>query len=158
MALDSQLSARAEAAHALIERVMHDAQFQTLTDEAAAALGVKHAQVSIVTDHVIPAAGPLGEIRGMEIDLDQSLCATILRTNEPLVSDDTSVDSRLSSVDAVADGEVRSYAGAPIRIRPGDYMVGVFCAYDDVPIRWTPQQVAILEEYAAKTVNALENL
>jgi GAF domain-containing protein len=142
----------------VLDRVMNDARFQALTDAAAAALGVKHAQISIVTDHVIPAAGPLGAVRGMEFELDQSLCATVLRTDERLISDDTTLDARLSSVGLVADGTVRAYAGAPIRIRPDDYMVGVFCAYDDVATHWTPEQVAILEEYAAKTVIALESL
>jgi GAF domain-containing protein len=158
MPSDNHLSARAAAAGALVDRVIHDPRFQTLTDAAAAELGVRHAQISMVTDHVIAAAGPPGDVRGMQVELDQSLCATVLRTDERLISDDASLDPRLASIGAVADGTVRSYVGAPIRIGPDGHMVGVFCAYNDATTHWTPQQVKILEEYAAKTVSALENL
>lgn len=150
-------SPRATAARDLLDRVTTDDVFQTLTREAAQRLGVPYTQISLVTDQVVAGAGQGPLERGQAVDLDQAVCTTVVRTEEPVVSEDLTTDPRLMSIDAVADGRVRSYAGVPIRLEPEGYVVGVFCAYDQSARSWTAEQIEVLEEFAARTVAALRS-
>lgn len=150
-------SPRAAAAQHLIARVGTEDVFQLLTEEAAQRLGVAHAQISLVTDQVVVAAGHTPVPRGAAFDLDQSVCSTVVRTDDTVISDDLSLDPRLMSIDAVVDGMVRSYAGVPIRLQPEGHVVGVFCAYDPVARHWTHAEIGLLEEFAARALEAIQH-
>jgi GAF domain-containing protein len=148
-------SSRIAAAQGLAERLGSEDVFQALTEEAARRLGVSYAQISVVTDRTIVAAGQTPVQRGESFDLDQSVCPTVVRTDGALISDDLSLDARLASIDAVVHGMARSYAGVPIRLSPEGHVIGVFCAYDPSARHWTDEDLAILEEFAARTLDAI---
>lgn len=150
-------SARASAAENLLARVTTEDVFQALTAEAARRLGVTYTQISIVTDQAVVGAGQTPVERGTAVDLDQSVCSNVVRTDDMIVSDDLRLDPRLASIDAVINGHVRSYAGVPIRLAPEGHIVGVFCAFDPAERHWTPEEIGVLEEFAARTIDAIQN-
>jgi GAF domain-containing protein len=89
------------------------------------------------------------------VPIEWSYCATSVRTLEPLVLPDITVDvvHRLNPT-AVQDG-VRAYAGAPLLTSNGE-VLGNCCVIDVVSRDFTDADVAVLQEEAAAVVADLE--
>lgn len=157
MTTPSRISPRLASAQAARERVIADPYFEQLTAEAAAAVGASHAQITIVADEVTAAAGGSPALKGRSFPLEEALCTVAVRSEDTLVAPDATADARLSSIEAVQRGLVRSYAGVPVRVPPEDHLVAVLCVYDPTPHGWSDEQIDTLASYAAKVSAALES-
>ena len=63
---------------------------------------------------------------------EMSLCSYVVGTNEPLVVEDLTADSRFRDILAVSQFGLRFYAGAPLR-GEGGHSVGSLCIVDTRP-------------------------
>jgi GAF domain-containing protein len=157
------LSVRAERARALAAAALASGdleQLDALIAAAATALGADIASLSMLSDRQItvsscgidaPAAG-----RGAETPFDNTICATALRSDEPLAIQDARADARVSSIPAVRGGMVGAYLGIPIRV--DDTVVGVVCVVSREPRRWTEEHLTTLDSYATKVLQELTRL
>lgn len=143
------LSARANRAHRLAQAIGPDGapRLDAIVDSARAALATGGVHLSLLTDRQITAStGAVDTIpRGTETPFDDTICANALRSNEPVVIDDTARDSRVSSIPAVVSGAVGAYLGMPVRVDHS--VVGVLCVFDDAPRQWTELDRAQLQSY-----------
>ncbi|WGL50593.1 SpoIIE family protein phosphatase [Nocardioides sp. BP30] len=88
--------------------------------------------------------------QGMEVvqlPREQTLCDTVTRMQETLVVHDASADQRFAGIDAVRTGQIRFYAGRPLRDPDGN-VLGSFCIIDDQPRALAPSEAELLEELA----------
>ncbi|MEV0901883.1 ATP-binding protein [Actinoplanes sp. NPDC049802] len=77
--------------------------------------------------------------------LENSLGGIVVRAGEPLVVEDAAVDERVPA--GVARRHNGAYLGYPVHDRLG-LVLGVCCAYDQQPRRWTPEQMTAVAEAA----------
>jgi serine phosphatase RsbU (regulator of sigma subunit) len=74
---------------------------------------------------------------------DLSVCSHVVGTNEMLVVEDLSADSRFRDNPAVIEFGIRFYAGTPLR-GDGGHGVGSLCIVDDRPRTITPREQQML--------------
>jgi PAS domain S-box-containing protein len=82
-----------------------------------------------------------------ETSLEDSLAGIILSTDGPLLVEDVTSDGRIPPGSPILAGGPGAYAGHPVRDATGA-IVGVCCAYDDRPRRWTPDDLAAVADAA----------
>lgn len=86
----------------------------------------------------------------------ESICAHTIKTHDPMIVPDMTVDERFSDNPLVVGPPyVRSYAGAPLR-SPEGYNLGALAALDTVSRKFDESQVSILKNLAAVAVEELE--
>lgn len=85
-----------------------------------------------------------------------AFCHYTIQRRIPLVVPDATRDSRFAA-NPLVTGEpfIRSYAGVPLQSSDG-YNLGSLCAIDTVARPFPPEEVAILERFAALVVDELE--
>lgn len=85
-----------------------------------------------------------------------SFCTHTIQQRQPLIVEDAHLDPRFASSPLVAGPpHVRSYAGIPLRT-PEGYNVGALCAMDVCVRRFSPADIAILENFANIVCDELE--
>jgi PAS domain S-box-containing protein len=148
---------RVTAAHRLLPGIEGNPAVSRLTDLAARLLRAPLAQVSLLTDVQVVAAGtglPAGSV-GASGPLADSLCTVTAAQNRPLVVTDAPADLRVAHLPPVTDGSLGSYLGVPLA-RDDGTVVGALCVFDPEPRTWEPQHIELLEELARSVVAELE--
>jgi PAS domain S-box-containing protein len=126
---------------------------------AARALGAPVAQVNVVTVAaqvpVATHAEPPHAAAAWQapVGLDASYCGHVVASGAPLLVEDARADPRVREGRATAGAKIVAYAGVPLRMpaegrRPGA-VLGSVCVFDFAPRRWTPDDVAALDDLAA---------
>lgn len=97
--------------------------------------------------------------RGLSVDQtprSMAFCDHTIRTDEPLIVEDASLDHRFADNPLVL-GEpfIRSYLGIPLRM-PDGYMVGSLCVIDQKPRVFLPNEIEILKSFAGLVTGELE--
>lgn len=92
---------------------------------------------------------------GGDVPLSHSFCQYVVAQQGTLVVEDARIHPVLSSNGAVSSGSVVAYLGVPLTTE-GGYTLGSLCAFDTVPRRWPPEQIAILEALAAFTITEIQ--
>ncbi|MFS0704013.1 SpoIIE family protein phosphatase [Cellulomonas sp. 179-A 9B4 NHS] len=130
---------------------------QSLVELAAQLLGTPSAEVSLLGEERVVVGGvdALPGPVGTRTPLEESLCARVGASGEPLVVEDAATDPRLAGAAAVRDGRLGAYLGVPLR---GDdrRVVGAMCVHQPTARRWTAQEVATLEHLATAASTQLE--
>jgi GAF domain-containing protein len=89
--------------------------------------------------------------------LEYSICQYALDTARPLIVGDTHTHPILATNKAVVDLGVAAYAGIPL-VTEDDQVLGTFCVLDFRPRNWTADELAILANLAAITMEELNGL
>ncbi|MBB2902694.1 serine phosphatase RsbU (regulator of sigma subunit) [Kineococcus radiotolerans] len=138
-----------------------DGDFDRFARLGTLVLGVPVALVSMVSrdGQVFPGAVGLPEpwqtLR--RTPLTHSLCRYVVTSGEVFTVEDARLDPLTADSLAIPDLGVVAYAGAPLRLPdpltgvadPDAPVVGVLCAIDGRPRRWSAAQVEVLEDLAA---------
>ncbi len=82
-----------------------------------------------------------------ETPLTHSFCQHLVPTGNTLVIEDARTDPLVCNNLAVPELGVISYLGAPLITRTG-YVLGALCAINSKPRKWTPEDIANLNELA----------
>ena len=136
-----------------------DPVFQQTAEEAARALGVPTALVSVVMDHAQFFAahhgleGWMAQARG--IPVEWSFCAVAVQSREPFVVEDAAADPRTRDNPLVTRDGVRCYAGVPLLSSRG-HALGTLCVLGTRARTFTPEQMGRLRELAARAVARIE--
>lgn len=97
--------------------------------------------------------------QGIEIDCcprEVAVCDIVVRSGKPLFIDDMQTDDRVAANPAVTgEMHLRAYAGAPLTTRSGHHL-GALCALDVAPRQFTPEQIAVLSNFAKVVTELLE--
>ena len=157
-----QDGARASSARRLLNAgASRDAALQAFVELASRLLETPSAEMSLFTDVrvLVGAVNALPVPAGGKTPLDQSLCARVADTGEPLVVDDAGTDPRLADYD-VADYDLTrvrlgAYLGVPV-VGDDRQVVGALCVHQPEPREWTAQDVATLTHLAASAAAQLE--
>ncbi len=160
MSEQQALSPRASRAAALLDALFASAQnaaLHRLVQAATIELGADGALLSLLTDRqvVIAADGSVARhvAPATELSFDDTICANVLRSDDPLSIPDTERDARVSSAPIVRDGDLGAYLGAPVRCH-GD-TVGVLCVYGHHARPWSQDNIAALTQLANQAGNEL---
>ncbi|WP_433796434.1 GAF domain-containing SpoIIE family protein phosphatase [Actinoplanes sp. CA-252034] len=108
--------------------------------------------VSLVDAHrqVFPGACGLAEPwnGARQTPLSHSFCRHVVASAAPLIVEDARTDPRVAGNLAITDLNVIGYAGMPLTDAAG-IVLGSLCAIDDVPRRWTAEELRLLADFAA---------
>jgi EAL domain-containing protein (putative c-di-GMP-specific phosphodiesterase class I) len=113
----------------------------------ARSLGFPIAMVTVVDEHLLHVLSAVGSATGGTLPRELTVCDAIVRTGEPVVSDDTTRDSRFAHLPAVGDGEVGTYIGVPLTGRES-VVIGSLCVMDPQTHPVRPDDVGRLEDFA----------
>jgi diguanylate cyclase (GGDEF)-like protein len=87
---------------------------------------------------------------------DISFCTYTIQDHEPFLIPDAHLDPRFAQNPLVTNPPfIRSYIGIPLAT-PDGYNIGSLCAIDVRPRNFSPDQIAILKNFAALVVDELE--
>ncbi len=98
-----------------------------------------------LAQHGLPA--DLEDAGGVSREL--SICGHVVARDEVLVVEDLVRDRRFANNPLVKDHGFRFYAGEPLRM-PGGGPAGSLCLIGLAPRRFTPQEIRLLDSYAAE--------
>ena len=128
-----------------------------LAELAARLLGAESAQVSLLSDVQLVAAGAGAALPsvGLVGPLEDSLCTVTAASGGPLPVPDAENDPRVRDLPPVRSGVVGSYLGVPLVGEDGEPF-GVLCVFDPAPREWSEADLALLEQLAAPVVAELE--
>ncbi|KQS03769.1 hypothetical protein ASG11_05515 [Sphingomonas sp. Leaf357] len=88
--------------------------------------------------------------------IDQSICAIAVRQGNAFIVEDASLDERFRDLRAVNRGDIRFYAGIPLKVRDGT-RIGTLCVIDSkARTGLQPDEHVSLEALARRAVAALE--
>lgn len=90
-----------------------------------------------------------------ETPLTHSFCQHVVRSREPLVIVDAEKDERVRGNRAIPELGVRAYLGVPLQTARG-HVLGSFCAIDQQPRKWTPEDIRIMEDLGAAVTREIE--
>ena len=149
--------ARTSAARRLAPGEDGNPALNRLAELAARLLGASSAQVSLLSDVQLVAAGagPAAASVGLEGPVEDSLCTVTVESGAPLVVADAPTDARVRDLPPVQTGKVGSYLGVPLVADDG-HAIGALCVFDEDERSWSESDVALLEQLAAPVVAELE--
>lgn len=129
--------------------------FDNITELVRAVLQVPICAVTLIDrDRQWFKSSPGLEVR--QTPKSASFCAHTIKTHDPMIVPDMTVDERFSDNPLVVGPPyVRSYVGAPLR-SPGGYNLGALAALDTVSRTFDESQISILKNLAAVAVEELE--
>ena len=120
---------------------------------AARAVGAPVAQVNVVTDAaqlpVAAHADPPHDVAAWQhaVGLDASYCQHVVGGGAPLLIGDARAHPLVRESRATTDAGIVAYAGVPLHAADGA-VLGSVCVVDFAERRWTPADVAALEDLA----------
>lgn len=134
----------------------NEAEFDAIVREAAAALGVPIALISLIDENRQWFKARVG-LEPQETPRSISFCTHAIRGPDVFVVNDATADTRFSKNPLVTgDPNIRFYAGAPLRTASGR-RIGTLCVIDRLARpQLTEQDIARLTLLAEKTMQALE--
>ncbi len=134
----------------------NEAEFDTIVREAAAALGVPIALISLIDENRQWFKARVG-LEPQETPRSISFCTHAIRGPDVFVVNDAKADPRFSENPLVTgDPNIRFYAGAPLRTASGK-RIGTLCVIDRTArAQLTERDTARLTLLAEKTMQALE--
>jgi len=92
----------------------------------------------------------------LETARDISFCTHTIKSRQPMVINDASLDPRFAQNPLVIGPPfIASYAGAPL-LTPDGYALGSLCAIDTVPRQFESWQIDVLTSFAALVVDEFE--
>lgn len=158
----SQLSLSPEHRAALLKSGMLDTppepEFDRITAFARTVLKVTAALITILdTDRqFFKSQCGLGEplASARQNALSYSFCQYVTRSGESFVVDDALGHPVVCNNPAVAELNVRAYAGMPLTSRDG-HTLGALCAVDTQPRKWTSDELAMLRTLAAQVTTEI---
>ncbi|CAA9366134.1 MAG: Uncharacterized, RsbU-domain-containing protein [uncultured Nocardioidaceae bacterium] len=153
----SGAQARVSAARRLAPGEAGNPALNRLAELAARLLGAASAQVSLLSEVQIVAAGAGAGAAsvGFEGPLEDSLCTVTVEARAPLAVADAPVDVQVRDLPPVRSGEVGSYLGVPLITDDGQ-AIGALCVYGPRERSWSDADVTLLEQLAAPVVAELE--
>jgi len=134
------------------------AKLHDLAKRSATRFDMPIGLVSIVLDSAQYMAGMYGlsgwmaEAEGMPVEW--SFCANAVRTGQPYIVEDASVDALQHDNPVVVVDGVRSYAGAPLITADGN-VLGAFCVVGVQPRHFSTKEISELIEMASDVVDEL---
>ncbi|GAA0730573.1 GAF domain-containing protein [Sphingomonas sp. ABOLD] len=134
----------------------NEAEFDAIVREAATALGVPIALISLIDENRQWFKARVG-LAPQETPRSISFCTHAIRGPDVFVVNDAKADPRFSENPLVTgDPNIRFYAGAPLRTTSGK-RIGTLCVIDRTArAQLTEQDTARLTLLAEKTMQALE--
>jgi PAS domain S-box-containing protein len=129
-----------------------DPTFDRLTQLASRLVRAPTVLITLADDErefVLSGTGmrePLASTR--ELPLSQSFCQHVISSGRPMVLRDARHSRRVRSSPLIQSMSVVAYAGFPLRNSAAE-AVGALCAIDYLPRRWVPEELSVLEEFAA---------
>jgi GAF domain-containing protein len=134
----------------------NEAEFDAIVREAAAALGVPIALISLIDENRQWFKARVG-LEPQETPRSISFCTHAIRGPDVFVVNDAQADPRFSENPLVTgDPNIRFYAGAPLRTSTGK-RIGTLCVIDSMARpQLTERDTARLTLLAEKTMQALE--
>jgi len=136
-----------------------EAAFDRFTRLAATWLRVPVALVSLVDDkrQFFKSAVGLGEpwATRRETPLTHSFCQYGVTTGEPLIVMDAREHPWLRQNSAIAELGAVAYAGVPL-VTSEQQVIGMLCAIDSAPRRWSDDDIATLRELGAMVATEIE--
>jgi GAF domain-containing protein len=134
----------------------NEAEFDAIVREAAAALGVPIALISLIDDNRQWFKARIG-LEPQETPRSISFCTHAIRGPDVFVVPDAQADPRFAENPLVTgDPNIRFYAGAPLRTSTGK-RIGTLCVIDSMARpQLTEEDTARLTLLAEKTMEALE--
>ncbi|MEO6651635.1 MAG: GAF domain-containing SpoIIE family protein phosphatase [Ilumatobacteraceae bacterium] len=127
------------------------AEFDRLTQLASVLIGAPVSLVSMIDEdrqYFTSHFGLSDELsRARETPIAQSVCATVVELDAPLVIDALIADPKWIDHPARTEIDVAAYCGVPIRDRDGN-VLGSFCVIDDEVREWGATDIEILERFA----------
>ena len=132
--------------------------FDRWTELVARLIGVPTTFISLVDEHrqFLKSAVGLPEpwASKRETPLSHSFCQHAVASGEMLAVEDAREHPLVHDNLAVTDLGIIAYAGAPLKDSSGQTL-GVLCAIDTVPRRWTAQELATLEALSKSVMNEI---
>ena len=138
-----------------------DPDFDRFARLGTTALGTPVALVSMVSRDGQVFPGAVGPPQPWQTTrrtpLSHSFCQHVVTSGKTFVVEDARLEPLVADSPAIPELGVVAYAGAPLRLTdpvtgqvdPASPVVGVLCAIDDRPRRWTHEQLAVLQDLAA---------
>jgi diguanylate cyclase (GGDEF)-like protein/PAS domain S-box-containing protein len=124
-----------------------DEVFDRITRLVSRLLKVPIALVSLVDEDRQWFKSKVG-LTAPQTPRDVAFCAHAIAQTEPLIIEDTQLDARFSNNPLVTSApDIRFYAGVQIR-SCGGLALGTLCAIDTSPRALSPEQIAILVDFA----------
>jgi GAF domain-containing protein len=136
-----------------------DDVLQQTVEEAAAALGLPTALVTVVMDEAQWFAAHTGlapwlaETRGTPVEW--SFCANAVRSGEPFVVEDATTHPLVKDIPLVELDGVRCYAGIPLTTSTGKTL-GTLCVVGDEPRTFTEREMDVLRGLAKRAIERIE--
>ncbi|WP_127144598.1 sensor domain-containing diguanylate cyclase [Pelagibacterium montanilacus] len=140
--------------HGLLDAAS-DQDLDRVVKLAQTLLGSESAAISLIDrdrQFLISRCG----IEEAEAPRDSSFCTHTIRTDQPMVVPDATLDPRfIGNPYVVNDPKIRFYAGVPLTTADA-YPLGALCVFDSTPRSITAEQLASLEQLAALAIQQLE--
>jgi len=129
--------------------------FEKITKLVQTVLGVPISAVTLI-DADRQWLKSIQGLDGRETARDVAFCDHTIRTRQPMVVPDASLDPRFALNPFVTGApHIASYAGVPLET-PDGYNIGALCAVDVVPRHFSAAQIELLQSFAALVVSELE--
>ena len=133
--------------------------FDRLTRLAATVLKTSTAFISLVDSdrQFFKSAVGLPEpwATRRETPLSHSFCQYVVNTGQPFIINDARTDPLVATNPGISALNIVAYAGIPL-ITPEGHVLGSFCVSDAQPRRWTPDEIAILNDLAAAATTEIK--
>lgn len=114
---------------------------------AARSLEFPVAMVNILDAHEQHVISAVGTPAGVTMPRELSICDAVVRSGQPVVTDDAAHDPRFTHVPHVIRGEVGTYVGVPLKGRESE-VIGALCVIDPRPHSMGPEDVVRLQDFA----------
>lgn len=152
-----QESERIKALHELnILDTDAEERFDRITRLTACFLKSPMALVSLVDEKRQWFKSRVG-LDACETDRRISFCAHAIKRESPFIVKNALEDKRFADNPLVTGAPfIRSYIGIPLQMKDGNNM-GTLCAIDTKPREFTAQEIKMISDLAAITINELEN-
>lgn len=122
-------------------------RFDRITRMTHEAFGVPLTYLNLVHSDVVTTQSTFGWHQGSSVPASEQFCATTVRSPEPMVIPDASLDVRFAHTAAVAEHGIRFYAGAPLTMLDGT-RVGTLCIMDATPRELSAEDLDLLRVLA----------
>ncbi|MDX7953139.1 PAS domain S-box protein [Lichenihabitans sp. Uapishka_5] len=131
-------------------------EFDVLVQAASTACGTPISFMSLVDADRLWAKASHGMPGVVVAPRRSNFCSMTITGDDVLEVPDATLDPRFAGLDSVrAEGGVRFYAGAPIRLKDG-HTVGTVCVIDTMPRRLEPAQREVLRCLALAAARGLD--